>query len=849
MTPSSPDPAEALVFAHRPAMLRLAQSLLGGDLGAAEDIVQDAFAVAVSTDRVDPHQDGGWLTGVVRNLARSLRRQQARRRRHEDAIERMAADETTPEAIQASLEVQRQVVDAFSALSEPYRSTLFLRYYKDQTPTEIAAAQGVPLATVKSRLQRGLGQLRASLDARHGGDRRAWCVALAVFASPRPTRVVAGALAGGAGVLGSLTMMKIAVSIAAVMLVLFLATSSFWIGGATESPTVRDPIAAQQVDDGPNSPARDEAPRTGPAALERTALAEPAVATVRGRVLDCEANGLPGIQVRFPGRGPSGTLVTAADGSFELPRPTARGGFGVMQPGWHTVVSAVFDPQHPEREMLLVLARTARWAGRVRTPDGTPVPHARLDLPQLAAAVSASVGMSLDAATTNTFLAETDAQGNFEVLAAPIVPGLKLHVGAGPRFGRAELSAPSGVATQMDIVLDAKSSELVAIGRVFLPDGRPAGPGIQVMFGRACTRTGTDGGYRLVAREPRHRPRKGDRLVAVAPRHQPVEREADWLADPSNWPARIDLVLPGPARTLRGRVVDADDAPVPGATVWIEDMTPAGFFEDVAVFVEALSHGAPYGVDSVQTAADGSFQLPGLMERSYTIGLLDTRSLQVSHHDGVTADAGEVVLRTPALDQSRRIAGRIVSQRGLPVAGVRVLLNTTYRKVFVPGDPTAASTRSVSGNEQFTDGDGRFEIAGVPEGIENLRVEADTVMPTRWPLPTDAPLVDLEVRVSLRRNVQLVLLPGSKFAQAAKAELHDGAGRPLKLMAFTARSSRSSRHARFLEGKTPVLAVAETAAHIVLYDTDGKELHRQPLGSAFDEAAPGDTATVRLEIR
>ena len=61
-------------------------------------------------------------------------------------------------------------------LAEPFRGTVLLRYFEGLPPREIARTTGVELETVKSRLKRGLQQLRTSLDASHGGSRRAWMV-------------------------------------------------------------------------------------------------------------------------------------------------------------------------------------------------------------------------------------------------------------------------------------------------------------------------------------------------------------------------------------------------------------------------------------------------------------------------------------------------------------------------------------------------------------------------------------------------------------------------------------------------------------------------------------------------
>ncbi len=158
----------------RRALRALALRLVAeGD--AADDVVQDAF-LALASRGESPSLPQRWLTRVTRNLALRWRRDVARRKRAEDAGARDAtAGDAATLAVQ--VELQRNLADAVLALSEPYRSTLLQRFWEGKTPTAIASATGTPVATVKARLQRGLGQVRASLDRRYG-DRAAWRAAV-----------------------------------------------------------------------------------------------------------------------------------------------------------------------------------------------------------------------------------------------------------------------------------------------------------------------------------------------------------------------------------------------------------------------------------------------------------------------------------------------------------------------------------------------------------------------------------------------------------------------------------------------------------------------------------------------
>lgn len=93
------------------------------------------------------------------------------------------------------------------------------RYLDGHMPAVIAKRLGLPLATVKTRLQRGLAKLRDRLDDHHDGDRRAWVVLLLphadVSAAPaRSARVPSRTAAWvGAGLVASLVAVALFVSL------------------------------------------------------------------------------------------------------------------------------------------------------------------------------------------------------------------------------------------------------------------------------------------------------------------------------------------------------------------------------------------------------------------------------------------------------------------------------------------------------------------------------------------------------------------------------------------------------------------------------------------------------------
>ncbi|MEM6568973.1 MAG: sigma-70 family RNA polymerase sigma factor [Planctomycetota bacterium] len=195
-------------FADHAPFLRALARRVAADGDAAEDLVQDTFLAALVRG---PREHDGllpWLSTVVRRIGSNRRRGNARRR---DREERRADSAVGVDASVAAgeIEVARRLLAHVEALAEPYRTAVFLRYYEDLPPREIAARTGAPVATVRTRLARALAQLRVRLDADDERGREAWlssALALGGVGGARATKaagiatVVGGALLVAAAV-------------------------------------------------------------------------------------------------------------------------------------------------------------------------------------------------------------------------------------------------------------------------------------------------------------------------------------------------------------------------------------------------------------------------------------------------------------------------------------------------------------------------------------------------------------------------------------------------------------------------------------------------------------------------
>lgn len=200
---------------HTASLRRLARDLVGD--ASADDVLQDAAIEAMTAPPSRPGPAIGWLVAVVRNLARKRRRGERVRSRHEQRVargEEEAADRTADVA-----DTLRRLTEVVTALPEPYRSTIFARYLRERTPSEIAAETAVPVRTVKTRLQRGLQILRERLGDRHADWRAGLVAAFGLETTGSvATTTVSTTTATAAGVLFMTTTTKTVLAAAALLL-------------------------------------------------------------------------------------------------------------------------------------------------------------------------------------------------------------------------------------------------------------------------------------------------------------------------------------------------------------------------------------------------------------------------------------------------------------------------------------------------------------------------------------------------------------------------------------------------------------------------------------------------------
>lgn len=186
-----PQDPQALL-AHMEWARRLARRLVT-DAHDAEDVAQEAWlAAARHPPRLDS-EPRAWLGRVLHNQALQLRRRESARSAREWRV--AAATESPSDAeLQSGVDAQRRLAACVMALDEPYRRAVILRYWRELSPAAIAAQEGVPLATVKTRLRRALAELREQLAREYATEGRNWFPALAVLGAPRIEWITIGGL-------------------------------------------------------------------------------------------------------------------------------------------------------------------------------------------------------------------------------------------------------------------------------------------------------------------------------------------------------------------------------------------------------------------------------------------------------------------------------------------------------------------------------------------------------------------------------------------------------------------------------------------------------------------------------
>ena len=290
---------------------RLALSL-AKNRDAADDLTQDVARVWLEKRPALASGPRSWLAAVTRRLAVDRARSETARKAREHSAARPEGE--SYEVVERGAR-QRRVVEAVLQLAEPYRSTILYRYLDDLPTHAVAQRMGVPEATVRKRIERGLALLREKLDREFGAKSNAWA-----FGLLEPG--LRAALLKGVGIMSVKWIVAAGVAL--------LVAGGVWYarsGAIPERPlevggkgvVVPPEVAAEREKPAPIESARLESPAEAPRAVEGTAPSPAGLApNVHGFLfVDDEHRAPAGAEITVEGSRARGS-IDAADGTWWL---------------------------------------------------------------------------------------------------------------------------------------------------------------------------------------------------------------------------------------------------------------------------------------------------------------------------------------------------------------------------------------------------------------------------------------------------------------------------------------------------------------------------------------------------
>lgn len=351
--------------------------------------MQEAWAkTLVQPPQTAPRDVRAWLRGVLRFTAIDRARAAATRVGHERGAARQESvtGAEAPDVVVRAETISR-VANAALDLDEPYRTTVLLRYIDELPLKDVAAKQGVPLETVRTRLRRALALLRTRLDERHG-SRAAW-VALLTGGEPErrrvplaapPRRVAAASLATAA--------LVAVVAVAVVLAVSGDDREDARAAAVPDSSAPRGAKAARAAAPRPQrSRASDAVPGVEPPPVSGAAdplSSPPGLADADAivvRAVDESGAAVSGVPVGLSDRAEWGR--TDEHGAWRTRRPetpvfATANGENAVDGRWFLDARSPVAPHAAEARIVLVAA--SRVEGRVVAADGMALPLLEMEV-------------------------------------------------------------------------------------------------------------------------------------------------------------------------------------------------------------------------------------------------------------------------------------------------------------------------------------------------------------------------------------------------------------------------------------------------------------------------------------
>ncbi len=691
---------------HQAFLRRLARGLVA-DEHHAEDLVQDAWVAALRRPPGAPGALRAWFVRVIRNASANRAVQRDRRARREEEAARLERV-CGPDAMEERLELERLVVEAVQSLPEPHRRAIYLRYFEDLRPAEIAVQVDAPLPTVQSRLARGRELLRKRLDRHFGGGRSAWSRTLLVMLEqanePHHTPIphsLTNHLLGALLMTSKTTVLAVTTVILAVALFLWQP----WVPGA---PTTASeiPSAAQDVrsgagvgDDG-SSPSLTEVDRGSSRAGRRvvdTREMEDRISTDRATLeltVHFASDGRPARGVR--GHAQRGS----AEGSYRSFTADELGKARLedLEPGeWSVFLHAyqkasIALPAGEVTSLAMEIPPGPSLRGLVVGPDGRPVAHAE-------------IYRSDPARRPDTWgITAADQGGRFLIPDAR--PGTPIGARMRGRVPSHQCRWQGRPGRSVDVVLVMGGTSTIVRGRVVDEAGRPLCGALVEAAGRHRDDFTGEDGFR---REPPNISRRETDphgtfefddvppgWVWIGATAKGYQGEQQLLMERhAGSQAEVELVL-GRGGGIEGVVRDEHHRPVSGARIRVETSIggPRSALEEMRRLGATTDERGTFRIEGIPAETVKATALHPAAGRAETF--LEVQP-GASQHWEVELVAGQDV------------HGRVLDERGAPLVAWDVAVNHSE----APGERRRHST---------TDENGYFHLRNCPPGTTALEV-------------------------------------------------------------------------------------------------------------------------------
>jgi|694.fasta_scaffold00591_53 RNA polymerase sigma-70 factor (ECF subfamily) len=767
------------------------------DPSRAEDVAQAAYLAALEAPPAAQGNLRGWLTRVVQNLARKSGRSEQRIRHRESRAARDEALPSTSELVELA-ERQRELAGRVLKLSEPYRTTLLLRFYEGLSAEEIAQRSQTPVASVRTRIQRGLGQLRGELDVRYG-NREAWCLAFLPLAQ-RGVPAAGLAVSTSLGVI-LMSMKWILAGAVGVVAAVVVAVWSADGQGRPELPGMEEPVsggALQQVQEASDLertglPGRDAMP---PAPAVRGPKVEIAPRVeIRGRVLALDSTPLANLELGWK-QGPLKSKArTDSEGRYVFSLPGKDGQAELAVPD--LTILAQF-PEESSGDHLVFVAPAVDLRGVVVRENGEPVAGADVEWWFRRSNEAANQYILRHGNRFPRRSTESGRDGRFELKQVPFFLETSLTARKGGVYGSGDLSA--GQTGDLRIVVrpwDGKAERVIA-GTVRGADGLPL-EGASVCFGQDFVSTRKDGSFRMALSYFK------DRWTLSASKRgwQPhIEQGiAERLREPGAGVEDLQIVLQRPLPPITGVVVDAEGRACVGWEIGL--CNPSDWGNSSATLEELSAESA----DPIWTDANGAFRIGGLANRAYRIYALQPGSMLRVESDAAWPGTSGLVLRLPQDPTVPELRVRVVDGQNQPVSGAKVQLEAPIGTL----DGGPVYRMHLRGT---TDADGRIVLRSVPRSGVSIGVnDHNAIKPTSTAYDAERMGTEVTIPVVRLRTLQLLASSTSDFEYVM---LLDESGQVMELEMVLPGAISAGTRAPLENGALPIIRVPDTARMLVL---------------------------------